>query len=224
MKQLRLQGHGNIREQAMNIREHRFVISYLQAVMSTTLCGSLEVLKRPITESASAHFRYLVNHMARICACKPPESVSERFNIKYDGLLTKAEVADATARDVRAVTEANCALLNSRQPTLEALLALCEDALTREICLTLGASEDIPPSMDLAEYPVADIHATAVKLGSPPPSIEARVLATELRTLATSPPSSVDAEAYVKYMGNVDSALSRFAVLNWAHSSMVASI
>ena len=31
-----------------------------------------------------------------------------------------------------AVTEANCALLNSRQPTLEALLAMCEDGLIRD--------------------------------------------------------------------------------------------
>ena len=278
MKQLRLPGHGNIREQAINVREHRVVISCLQALMSTTLCGSVEVLRLSAMEASSAHFRYLVNPMARISACKPPESVTERFNlvssthhdwgtldpsqdfdtdvenwkmsvalipafraqthigvlagqaflhlkatlrstendgeeVKYDGLLTKAEVADATARDVRAVAEANCALLNSRRPTLEALLALCEDGLIREICLALGASEDIPPSMALAEYPVADVYAKAVELGSPPPSLEARVLATEVRTLASSPPSSVDNESYVKYMGNVDSALSRLAVL-----------
>jgi len=88
----------------------------------------------------------------------------------------------------------------------ERLIALCAG-------IGLGASEDIPPSMALAEYPVADVYATAVELGSPPPSLEARVLATEVRTLASLPPASVDTDSYVKYMGNVDSALSRLAVL-----------
>jgi hypothetical protein len=41
--------------------------------------------------------------------------------VKYDGLLSKAEVADATSRDVRAVAEANCSLLNSRQPGIVGL-------------------------------------------------------------------------------------------------------
>jgi hypothetical protein len=40
---------------------------------------------------------------------------------------SRSTIRNKTARDVRAVTEANCALLNSRQPTLEALLAMCED-------------------------------------------------------------------------------------------------
>ena len=148
-------------------------------LVSASLEGfrSIIALFLVITESSSAHFRYLVNDMARICACKPPDSVAEQFSlacsthhdwgtldhtqdfdadianwkmspalipafrsqthigvlagqaleqlkttlrfmendddeVKYDGLLTKAEVADATARDMRAVTEANCALLN----------------------------------------------------------------------------------------------------------------
>ena len=46
MKQLRLPGHGNIREQAINVREHRVVISCLQALMSTTLCVNTSVLMR----------------------------------------------------------------------------------------------------------------------------------------------------------------------------------
>ena len=53
----------------------------------------------------------------------------------------------------------------------------------------------------------------AMQLGSPPPALEARVLALEVRTLASTPPSSLDATAYGKYMGNIDSALSRLAVL-----------
>jgi hypothetical protein len=65
----------------------------------------------------------------------------------------------------------------------------------------------------LAEFPVAEVYAMAMQLGSPPPALEARVLALEVRTLASTPPSSLDATAYGKYMGNIDSALSRLAVL-----------
>ena len=78
---LRLLGQGNIREQATSIREHRLVINGLKAVINTTLCGSKEVLKLSITEGSSAHFRYLANDMARLSACKPPESVAERFKL-----------------------------------------------------------------------------------------------------------------------------------------------
>mgnify|MGYP001421639876 CR=1 FL=1 len=61
---LRLPGQGTIPEQANRIREHHLVINGLKAVMSTTLCGSIEVLRLSTAEGSSAHFRYLVNDMS----------------------------------------------------------------------------------------------------------------------------------------------------------------
>ena len=75
----------------------------------------------------------------------------ETEELKYEGLLSKAEIQDATVRDVRDITEANRALVDSRQPTLDALLELCEDPLIREVTLSLGASEDIPPAMTITQ-------------------------------------------------------------------------
>jgi hypothetical protein len=67
--------------------------------------------------------------------------------------------------------------------------------------------------MALAKFPVAKVYSMVMQLGSPPPALEARVLALEVHTLASTPPSSLDTTAYGKHMGIIDSALSRLAVL-----------